>query len=301
MYSTRNTLDRTKYSVYDIDDQLRFRFVLMQLGIQFPFFGSEPFEIYSRWQRYRAFIKENIDVVNLESGYAYDYFRGISTGIKYSFNGVKMTVDRNINPSIGFKLSTNIAYEANDFIDGLNLSDSGTLIEEFTPNNYLAANVSGSYYATILPTKRWTLGISVKGGWLSDKDVDSFFYYFGGGLDGIQGYPYYSFEGTNLLFSEIAIRIPVMRLNHIPIGWTIWQNATLGLEYQFGDTWTDEFSLKQSVGLQFRINGFSFYNYPTAIGFEVHRGLTEFEIESDDELIKYGNENRYYLSILFGF
>ena len=63
----------------------------------------------------------------------------------------------------------------------------------------------------------------------------------------------------------------------------------------------DEFSLKQSVGLQFRINGFSFYNYPTAIGFEVHRGLTEFEIESDDELIKYGNENRFYLSILFGF
>ena len=60
MYSTRNTLDKTKYSVYDIDDQLRFRFVLMQLGIQFPFFGSEPFEIYSRWQRYRAFIKENI-------------------------------------------------------------------------------------------------------------------------------------------------------------------------------------------------------------------------------------------------
>ena len=79
-----------------------------------------------------------------------------------------MTVDRNINPSKGFKLSTNIAYEANDFIDGLNLSDSGTLIEEFTPNNYLAINASGSYYATILPAKRWTLGISAKGGWLSE-------------------------------------------------------------------------------------------------------------------------------------
>ena len=41
-----------------------------------------------------------------------------------------------------------------------------------------------------------------------------------------------------LLFSEVAVRIPVMRQNHIPIGWTIWQNATIGLEYQFGDTWT---------------------------------------------------------------
>jgi len=301
MYSTRNTIDQSKYSVYEIDDQLKFRFILMQVGLRFPILGSEPLEIYTRWQRYRAYIKENIDLINLESGYAYDYFRGLSAGINFGFNNVKMTVDRDINPSGGFKLSTNISYESNDFIDGLNLSDSGTLVEEFSPNNYFTINAGGSYYFNINPAKRWTLGITAKGGWISDKDVDSFFNYFGGGMDGIQGYPYYSFEGTNSLFSEIALRMPLFRLNHIPLGWTIWQNATLGLEYQFGDTWTDEFNLKQSLGLQLRINGFSFYNYPTAIGLELHRGLTVFEIETDDELIKYGSENRFYFSILFGF
>ena len=160
-------------------------------------------------------------------------------------------------------------------------------------NDYLAINLQGSHYFNIYPAKRWTLALTARGGWLSNKDVDPFFYYFGGGMDGIQGYSYYSFEGSNSIFSEIAIRLPIMRLKHIPIGWTTWQNATIGVEYQLGDTWSDEFSLKQSVGLQLRLNGFSFYNYPTAIGFEVHRGLTNFE--------DYGNENRYYFSLLFGF
>ena len=56
----------------------------------------------------------------------------------------------------------------------------------------------------------------------------------------------------------------------------IWQNSTIGVEYQVGDTWTDEFNLKQSIGLQIRFNGFSFYNYPTALGLEAHRGITSF-------------------------
>lgn len=301
MYSTRNTADQTKYSIYEIDDQLKFRFILMQLGLKFPVFGAEPLEIYGRWQRYRAFIKESVEVANLESGYAYDYFRGITAGIRYGINYTKPTFDRNINPSDGFKLYANFNYEMNDFIEGLNLSDSGTLIEDFTANNYFSINMNGSYYLNIYPEKRWTLSLTAKGSWLSNENVDSFYYYFGGGMDGIQGYPYYSLEGTNSVFSEIALRIPIFRLNHIPIGWTIWQNATVGLEYQFGDTWRDNFDFKQSIGLQIRLNGYSFYNYPTAIGFEMHRGLTEFELETEEELLRYGGENRYYLSILFGF
>jgi hypothetical protein len=301
MYSTRNTIDQTRYSVYEIDDKLKFRFILLQFGVQLPIFGKDPLEIYGRWQRYRAYIKESIDVVNLDSGYAYDYFKGFSTGIKYGIDFIKMTVDKDINPSGGFKLYANLNYEMNDFIEGLNLSDSGTLIENFVPNNYFALTLEGNYYINIIPSKRLTLGMTVKGNWLSNKKVDSFFYYFGGGMDGIQGYPYYSIEGTNSIFSEISLRMPILRLNHIPIGWTIWQNATVGLEYQIGDTWTNDFEIKQSLGFQFRLNGFSFYNYPTAIGFEVHQGITRFEQSTDEDILKYGRENKYYLTILFGF
>jgi hypothetical protein len=301
MYSTRNTVEETKYSVYDIDDRLKFRFVLMQAGMKFPFFSNNVIDFYTQWQRYRAYIKESIRNVSSEVGYAYDYYRGLSTGIRFGMDNIKATVDRDINPSKGNKFKINISYEMNDFIDGLNLSDSGTLIEDFAPNNYLRIDANGSIHTSILPTKRWTLNFSAKGGWLSNSSVESFFNYFGGGLDGIQGYPYYSFEGTNSIFSEVALRIPIFRQEHIPLGWMIWQNSTIGVEYQIGDTWTDEFNLKQSIGLQIRFNGFSFYNYPTALGLETHRGLTSFSKPFNGEDVNYGDETRYYLTLLFGF
>ncbi len=50
MYATRNTVENSKYSVYDIDDRLRFRFVLMKAGLQLPFFGNDVIDIYTQWQ-----------------------------------------------------------------------------------------------------------------------------------------------------------------------------------------------------------------------------------------------------------
>ncbi|MEE8340771.1 MAG: hypothetical protein V3R52_01590 [Candidatus Neomarinimicrobiota bacterium] len=301
MFATRNTVEKSKYSVYDIDDRLRFRFVLMRAGLQFPFFGQDVIDVYVQWQRYRAFIKESIANLSSDIGYAYDYYRGIVTGVNFGWDNIKRTADRNINPSKGYKFNINISYELNDFIEGLNLSDSGTLIEEFAPNNYYKIDAISSFHTTILPSKRWTLNYSAKIGWLSNSSVESFFNYFGGGIDGIQGYPFYSFEGTNSVFSEFALRIPIFRNVHIPLGWMIWQNSTLGIEYQFGDTWSDEFNMKQSLGMQLRFNGFSFYNYPTALGIEIHRGLTNFTIFDNDDKIDYGNENHIYLTLLFGF
>ena len=300
-FGTRNTVENSSNSVYKIDSRLKFRFISMQAGVQIPFMRNEPIEFYTNWQRYRAFIKDNIPSANLQVGYAYDYYQGLATGVKIGWNAVKPTVDGDINPSSGFRIKANVAYEMNDFIEGFKLSDLGTFIEDFAPNNYYKIDALGSLHTTILPSKRWTLSFSGRGGWLSNKEIDSFFNYFGGGLDGIQGYPYYSFEGTNSVFTELALRIPIFRQKHIPTGWMIWQNSTIGLEYQAGDTWNEDFGLKQSVGMQFRIDGFSFYNYPTALGLEIHRGFFEINKTIDEEAVTYGNENRYYLTLLFGF
>ena len=49
------------------------------------------------------------------------------------------------------------------------------------------------------------------------------------------------------------------------------------------------------------LNGYSFYNFPTAIEFEIHQGLTKFEREIKGELISYGDEPRAYVRILFDF
>ena len=58
-------------------------------------------------------------------------------------------------------------------------------------------------------------------------DVDSFFYFFGGGMPGLKGYPYYSIEGTNLMLYDIGLRLPLFREKHIPIGSFTIQHSTL--------------------------------------------------------------------------
>ena len=94
-------------------------------------------ELFSSWQQYRAFIKEKvIDISGLEAGIAYDYYKGLISGARLSINGIKRLIDSNINPSSGFKLDASAVYEKNDFIEGLNLSESGTLLEKFKENNW---------------------------------------------------------------------------------------------------------------------------------------------------------------------
>ena len=92
----------------------------------------------------------------------------------------------------------------------------------------------------------------------------------------------------------------LMRQKNIPIGPFILQNIVIGAIGQVGDAWSGtikDFSLKRSMGVQFRLSGFSFYNYPTGIGVEIHRGLDKF-IALDNE---YGNDSRFYFTLLFGF
>ena len=83
------------------------------------------------------------------------------------------------------------------------------------------------------------------------------------------------------------------------------QHSTLGFIAQIGDAWDRDqssYNLKRSLGLDWRLSGYSFYNYPTSIGLEYHYGLDSFQMDfGDGLLIQYGNNRRFYLSILFGF
>jgi hypothetical protein len=60
-------------------------------------------------------------------------------------------------------------------------------------------------------------------------------------------------------------------------------------------------NLISSAGIQWRINGFSFYNFPTAIELEMHRGLDVLKKTVNEETFTYGDEDRYYFKLLFGF
>ncbi len=302
-YLTRNTEEKSAFTVYELDSNLRFQLLQFRGGIKYPLFSTE-LELFGSWNRYRAFIKEQVVGMPIEGGLAYDYYKGAEVGLVWSLKNVKRRADNNINPSGGYELGMDIAAEQNRFIKGLNLSDAGTLVPNYSNNDLIRIEGSGVYHLEFPSTDRWTLSTSVIFGWISDAKVDSFFYFFGGGMPGLMGYPFYSLGGTQKVIGRLDFRIPLFKGIHIPLGWFTLQNGVLGFILQAGDAWNSELStpkFKRSLGIQGRFQGFSFYNYPTALGVEIHRGLDKFMLNENGKNLQYGGKNRLYLTILFNF
>ena len=302
-YLTRNTSDRTQYQdIYQIDSDIKFRMLLFRPGIRFPFYGSS-IEIFSSLQRYRAFVSESLPSENIEAGVAYDYYNGVSLNFDWKLDVIKPRLDGGINPSNGFKVAAKVDFEKNKFIEGLDLSDAGTLVENFKDNNLVRLQGEMTYNYELPWVQRMTTSIHLNGGYITNTKVDSFFHFFNGGMSGLKGYPFYGIEGTRTALVDLSLRYPILREKHVKLGWFIMQNSVIGAIFQFGDAWRDKDDQmwKKSAGLQWRINGFSFYNYPTAIELEIHKGLTKFNRTIKGELYSYGKEYRTYFRLLFDF
>ncbi len=301
-YLTRNIQENNVYSVYQLDNNIRYRMTFFRGGLRFPILGRHSLEISTTWQVYRAFIDQSVPGTTIQAGFAYDYYRGWVGGLHWHTRARKPRFDGNINPSNGYVLDLNLNYEKNDFIEGLNLSDAGTIVPEFSKANNLLRFEGESEYSLEIPkTNRWTVSLKGKIGWMNNTEADSFFNFFAGGLYGIKGYPFYSVEGNRMATASVVFRVPLFREKQIPLGWVKFQNSVIGFEYQYGDAWSDRFEAKPSIGIQWRINGYSFYNFPTAIGLEVHRGLKKIQNHVNDQVYTYGKENRVYFTLLFGF
>lgn len=96
-----------------------------------------------------------------------------------------------------------------------------------------------------------------------------------------------------MALASLFFRLPIVRERHIPMGPFILQTIVFGIVGQVGDAWDRQFDAKRSVGFQLRFGGFSFYNYPTGIAVELHKGLDKFS--------SYGGDLRPYFTLLFGF
>lgn len=302
-YMTRNKEENINYSAYRLQNNIRFRLLEFKGGARVPLYGSQ-IELFSSWSQYRASIKESIqERPDIRSGYGYEYFKGSQLGLNWFIQRYKQRVDKNINP-IGLSLRLSTAKEFNQFIEGLDLSDSGTLTSSFKKHDLFRAKIDGEYSFNIPSTNRASIKIGAKAGSISNLYADSFFYFFGGGYTGLKGYPYYSLQGTDLLMLDLGFRVPIFREKNYSLGPISINNLLIGFESQYGDAWNrkNNYNLKQSYGAHLRISGYSFYNYPTAIGFEYHRPLKEFSVDiGDGSEILYGDEDRLYFNILFGF
>ncbi|HIC73470.1 MAG TPA: hypothetical protein EYO92_00085, partial [Candidatus Marinimicrobia bacterium] len=262
----------------------------------FPFRGRHSVTLFGSYQNYRSNALWWVPGEQLFGKSGIDYYSGVHTGMRWDTQVFRRTVDYDILPSNGFKVHLDFRQENNRFY-----SPEESLFEiVFKDFNFARVKGSGEAHFEVPNTDRWTLSAEIAGGWMSETEVDSFFNFFAGGLPGIKGYPFYALEGNRMVAATATARIPIMRQRHISLGPFILQNIVVGFMGQFGDAWNGNggsFSAKRSMGVQLRFGGFSFYNYPTGIGVELHRGLDKFTALNHE----YGGDSRLYFTLLFGF
>ena len=91
------------------------------------------------------------------------------------------------------------------------------------------------------------------------------------------------------------MRIPLFVEKDYPFGIFNFQNLSLGGIFQFGGATNKNFSdlvdnHKLSAGFECRLQGYSFYSYPTAIAYEYHHPINDN-----------GQRGKHYFTLLFDY
>ena len=156
-----------------------------------------------------------------------------------------------------------------------------------------------NFIVSILKSYKVALSSSLQLGWISNQNVDDFFYFFSGGETGVKGYTFYeeSLTGASQVIVTNIIRFPIFtEKNYVFLNFSM-QNFIVGFVGQIGGApsninhLVDIEEYRLSSGFEARINGFSFYSYPTAIEYSCHVPVLD---ESNHNL-------KQYLKVLFNF
>jgi Tol biopolymer transport system component len=234
-----------------------------------------------------------------EATLRYNYLKGRSLSVRYNYEKILKAHDMEANPRGGRKFSLRYDREHNEFLAGFTVnSEFGTLREVYTPHDYNKYQADWTEYFRL--PRRSGLSLMLRGG-LIDRPIDSFFNFFGGGLNGIHGYPYYSIEGRRLLHGRATLRTPV--LNHIDFKLlhVYFDKLFFGVAYDYGNAFDESKietkNFKDSISLQTRLEMVSFYGIPTRLFFDAAYGFDKFKNRG----IEYGRDWRFYFGLSFGY
>ncbi|MFQ5677261.1 MAG: hypothetical protein ACE5G1_15315, partial [bacterium] len=301
-----NQVQHTKTRLTDPDELIlrgvdsatdRFKFNLAEVdaGVRFKMNDTNTLRTAFVFSRYGARVKlqdfTGITTIN------YTYFIGRDFSFKFSHNNLKPSVTSDISPQ-GRTFTIGYDREFNKFLRDF-ATDRATSIEIFDNYNYNKFTFEWNEYRG-LPLKDHTLDFNIQGGFI-DAKVDSFFNFFGGGLLGNRGYPYFSIEGRKMLLGRVTYRFPLFRHLNLRILNMYFDKVFLGFFYDYGNAFDEDKldlqEFKSSVGFQIRADTFSFYSFPTRIFFNGAYGLDEFRFANQT----YGKEWRFYFGISFGY
>ncbi len=283
------------YGDYSVD--YKFELSELDLGGKVPYKDNLMLSALYRYSNYRA-------VLDFDDGSSFDYtyLKGNAYLFRIDSDQRALSVGSDIHPREGWRGWLEYAYEENRFLDGFEVeAERGTIVEVYKPYNFHRLETDIDCYMTLY--KDWVLNPRFIGGVLS-RPVDSFFDLNAGGLPGLRGYSYYSIGGTHKAVGRLSLRFPIATGIDRSWGPFYLDRIHAALFAEAGNAWSNEAEkddVKRDVGAELRIKLFSWYGYPTDIQLTGAYSLDRFTTGYNSEILTFGHEWRWYLTILFDF
>jgi Tol biopolymer transport system component len=289
---------------------LRYDLAQIELGARFKLNSRHQSKLSFIYDRYNVKITDRVQGLKLSFGYS--YYIGKIISFEHLYRQRSRAVDGEINPRSGRVVRFRYDREYNDFL----LSDPehperafkptqyGTFVEVYEPHNVHRLQLDWTEYFGL--PGRTGLTLFGRAGLLSN-DVNSFFYFRAGGLDGVRGYPYYSMEGRYLLHGRLTYRFPLFRHADFSLLHLYFDKVYFAVSYDYGGAFAKTKGIRRnlhdSINLQLRMDIFSFHLFPTSLFFDAAYGLDKFKYidQFTDSAIEYDKEWRFYFGVAFGF
>ncbi|HDP99527.1 MAG TPA: hypothetical protein ENN22_10155, partial [bacterium] len=285
----------------------RYHLTEIDIGLDFKLDDHQNLRSAFIYSHYRARVQPEYTYKGFEfPATKYNYFIGRALQLRWNLNFTEPSITSEINPSIGRTLSLSYHLEFNKFIDDFKLTKYGTWTEVYNDYRYSKLEVEWNEFLPVWSSKNHAVQFNLKGGWI-DRPVHEFFNFFGGGLVGMRGYPFYSIEGRKLLIARTSYRFPVLRRIDRRLMNFYFDKLYAGVFFDYGSAFDEDklrlSQFKKTAGVELRFDMFSFYNFPTRIFFNAAYGFDRFtKVEKFNRLnLTYGKEWRYYVGILFGY
>ena len=292
---------------YPMEQKLRFSLSEATLGVHYTWQNLHYFELSATTGQYTSNIKGefNDPSLGLVKFVPSTYYKGQRIQLRYQADFTRQHWQSNISPTRGFRVNNAvIAYDLNQFIDGYKVTNYGTYAETYTKHYTPRIDWDSDIFIPLPWTKHSSLSFNIDVGMMFNTEIDSFFNYFGGGLPGLKGYPFYTIEGTHKAILTSTLRFPITKKLNVNFEPFSFENFYIGLYHQIGDAWTfghSDPSWKQDVGIEARIGGHSWYGFPLALTFDLVYALNLIQYDEFDITKTIGHNFRFYWTILFDF
>jgi Tol biopolymer transport system component len=248
---------------------------------------------------------KNDQKVDFSFTFRYPYLKGTALEMSIFSDMVRLDRHKDINPSGGRFFFLRYSYERSNLIKDFAISATG-LQEIYAKNYYHQLELDWEEFFNNPFLEHHALSVRLRGGYI-DREVDGFFNLYAGGLVGMKGYSYFSIEGRQKLISTLTYRFPLWQDIDARVGHFHFDKLYLGLFYDYGNAWNpnqfDWLDFKRDVGIQLRLDSFSYYFFPTRFFAEAVYPL-DIAVNYDDsrgEWIRYDKEWRFYFGALFEF